>query len=182
MLSTKVALDLGAAAIVTNAGVQATTVTGMSPDMQNIIGAVTVVLSIVAIVYAVGSTVERIRQKGSQTEKKVGSDQVRFEKFETFLVGFKDEVLERFTSLEKDLISRRAAVDKEVSHHSWQIDAIEKNMRQSDSRERKNLRKLEHLETRMSPWLKEFEPEGTRAVGVAFQRIDEEESTSDGRD
>ena len=71
---------------------------------------------------------------------------------------------ENVTAIKMDLIARRAEVNEKINHHSWQIEAIEKNMRQSDSRERKNLRKLEHLETRMSPWLKEFEPEGTRSI------------------
>ena len=87
---------------------------------------------------------------------------------------------ENVTEIKMDLIARRAEVNEKINHHSWQIEAIEKNMRQSDSRERKNLRKLEHLETRMSPWLKEFEPEGTRSIAMNFQRIDAEESTDGG--
>ena len=80
-----------------------------------------------------------------------------------------------------ELITRRAAVDLSIAHIGWQIDALTKRMDIYDSRERKNLRKLEHLETRMSPWLKEFEPDGTRSMAAAFTAIEGEEPTGDGR-
>jgi hypothetical protein len=175
------AVDLGAAAIVSNAGVQATTYsTGMSPEVQTALALVTLVLSVCAIVYGAGRIVERFTQRGDQARSKLTRDDKRFEDMAAFLNSFKDEIMGRFNALEKDLIGRRATVDLKVAELQWLVTQMEKQNRLADSRERKNLRKLEHLETRMSPWLKEYEPDNTRSIATNFQRIDDEEATDDG--
>ena len=79
-----------------------------------------------------------------------------------------------------DLVERRAKVDLKIEKLNWALESLLKRMATYDSRERKNLRKLEHLDTRISPWLKEFEPNGTRSVSSAFTEIYSDETTDDG--
>ena len=128
-------------------------------------------VTIMAGVWIASRLWEQSRARGESNKNKLAVDDGRLKALEK---------AENDARLE--LITRRAAVDLSLAHIGWQIESLTKRMDVYDSRERKNLRKLEHLETRMSPWLKEFEPEGTRSMAAAFTAIEGEEPTDDGRD
>ena len=122
-----------------------------------------------------------VKYRNESTSSKLQNDDKRIENIEKMLGALKDQLSTGLTNLEKDLIGRRAAVDLQISHLQWNAGQIDKRMNVYDSRERKNLRKLSELETRMRPWLREFEPEGTRSVASVFAEIDKEETpTEDG--
>ena len=129
----------------------------------------TAAVSVLAFVWMVSRIWEQVVSRGKENAKGIAEEKTEREKIKEAVAEYKI-----------DLTERRAKVDSRLDKLDWTIGALLKRMDAYDSRERKNLRKLEHLETRMSPWLKEFEPSGTRSISAAFSEIEGEEATDDG--
>ncbi len=129
----------------------------------------TAAVSVLAFVWIVSRMWEQVvaRSKASKID-------IAEEKAETKLLK------QTVSEYKLDLAERRAKVDLRIEKLQWVLEALSRRMDTYDNRERKNIRKLEHLETRMSPWLKEFEPTGARSISAAFSEIEGEESTGDG--
>ena len=129
----------------------------------------TAAVSILAFVWMVSRIWEQVVSRGKENAKGIAEEKTEREKLKETVAEYKI-----------DLTERRASVDLRIEKLQWAIEAILKRMDVYDSRERKNLRKLEHIDTRMRPWLKEFEPVGTRSMSAAFSEIEGEEPTGEG--
>ena len=164
MLSTRTALDLGAATFASQFGLQASVSQGLSPDMQGIAAACTVALAILAVVYGVGRTVERVLQRGDQDKSKLGRDDERFREIQDALT----RILERLTGLEKDLIGRRANIDKEITVLTMSIAALERRAEVIELQTRKLEHRVIRLDQRVVPWLSVFEADGKRSLQKAY--------------
>ena len=129
----------------------------------------TAAVSVLAFVWMVSRLWEQIVSRGKENAKGIAEEKTEREKIKETVAEYK-----------LDLAERRASVDLRIEKLNWALGELLKRMDVYDSRERKNLRKLEHLDTRIRPWLKEFEPEGTRSISSAFTEIEGEEATGEG--
>lgn len=176
MFSTRTALDLGAMASLSLAGAQASSSPALSNDFQNIVGSATIVLSIAAIVYGIGRTVERFQQRGDQNRSKLVNDDQRFREIQDVL----SKILDRLTGLEKDLIGRRALVDKEVTVLTMGVASLERRAGMIESRHNRLRDKFNVVIGSLAPVLKDMDADFTRngVMGRIFTAIDENESDS----
>jgi hypothetical protein len=168
----KSVLDIGAASWISFMGLQASSSPIFGSETQNVIAACAVALSIVTIIYGVGRLVERFQQRGVSNQNKLIVEDRRMENIEKIVTG-----------IEKDLIGRRALVDKEISHHSWQIGALEDKMRVGESRHNRLRDKFNVVVGSLAPVLKDMDADFTRGGTMAkvFTAIDEgEQPTDDG--
>lgn len=163
-------LDLGAMAWLAVVGYQVSSSHGIGEEWQTAAAVCTVALAIFAIVYGVGRFVERFQMRGISNQSKLVNDDRRIENIEKIVVG-----------IEKDLIGRRAIVDKEISHHAWQLDAFERRMLVIESRHNRLRDKFNVVVGSLAPVLKDMDADFTRngVMGKVFQAIEENEPTSE---
>ena len=161
-------------------GFQSPIAPSLSPGLQDALALFTLVISLAAIVYATGRIVERFQQRGDQNRSKLISDNERFEKVQTTL----DRIVDKLTMLEKDLISRRAMIDKEVTVLTMGVGALERRAAMQESRHNRLRDKFNVVVGSLAPVLKDIDADFTRhgTMGKVFQSIDEndESSTDDG--
>jgi hypothetical protein len=127
-------------------------------------------VSLLAGVWVASRMWEQFRARGVANKEDIATEKAEIKELQAFRYN-----------VEKELIGRRAKIDEALALLQAKTVMLEKRMDICDSRERKSLRKLERLATRVDPWVKEFEPEGTRSIVSSFTQIDDEEGTGDGR-
>jgi hypothetical protein len=112
----------------------------------------------------------RIWKDFLSSKTKMASDNDRIRRLEEIVVADRQERTER-----------RGKIDLALERLKMQCEYLDAGVRRNESRERKIMRQITIIATRVDPWVKEFEPDGARSLTQTIAQVDEEPPTEDGR-
>jgi hypothetical protein len=180
-------LNVMALASVSMLGLQASVSPMFGAETQNVIAACAVAMTILTLVYGVGKLVERLQNRGVSNASRLKNDDDRFKAIELLMSSMKDmltsikeQITINKTDIEKDLIARRAAVDRQIHDLQNECAANKGQLMGALADWKKTDERLVRLNERVRPWLRVFEADGSRSLKKAYGiPLDEQEETTD---